>query len=127
VHNIVRESSVLKMWLSWRTDIGDVQHDIMQQILHIFNTLDSRTILCARGTIVFSQSLNWELTTDVMAGPWKGGKMKSGSNKEVAILQDHRRKRDLFEGLAGNFPLHQWLSNLHNCWCHSAYFLRLGG
>ena len=30
--------------ISWRTDIGDVQHDIMQQILHIFNTLDSRTI-----------------------------------------------------------------------------------
>jgi len=61
--------------------------------------------LCARGTIVFSQSLNWELTTDVTAGPWKGRKMKSGSNKEVAILQGHRRKRDLFEGLAGNFPI----------------------
>jgi hypothetical protein len=60
--------------------------------------------LCARGTIVFSQSLNWELTADVTAGPWKGRKMKSGSNKEVAILQGHRRKRDLFEGLAGNFP-----------------------
>jgi hypothetical protein len=30
--------------ISWRTDIGDVQHDIMQRILHIFNTLDSRTI-----------------------------------------------------------------------------------
>jgi hypothetical protein len=60
--------------------------------------------LCARGTIVFSQSLNWELTADVTAGPWKGMKMKSGSNKEVAILQGHRRKRDLFEGLARNFP-----------------------
>jgi hypothetical protein len=30
--------------------------------------------------------------------------MKSGSNKEVAILQDHRRKRYLFEGLHGIFP-----------------------
>ena len=60
--------------------------------------------MCARGTIVFSQSLNWELTADVTAGPCKGRKMKSGSNKEVAILQGHRRKRDLFEGLAGNFP-----------------------
>jgi hypothetical protein len=27
----------------------------------------------------------------------------SGSNKEVAVLQGHRRKRDLFEGLAGDF------------------------
>jgi hypothetical protein len=57
------------------------------------------------GTIVFSQSLNWELTADVTAGPWKGRKMKSGSNKEVAILQGHRRKRDLFEGLVRNFPI----------------------
>jgi hypothetical protein len=57
-----------------------------------------------RGTIVFSQSLSWELTADVTAEPWKGRKMKSGSNKEVAILQGHRRKRDLFEGLAGNSP-----------------------
>ena len=47
---------------------------------------------------------NWELTANVTAGPWKGRKMKSGSNKEVAILQGHRRKRDLFEGLVGNFP-----------------------
>jgi hypothetical protein len=31
------------------------------------------------------------LTADVTAGPWKGRKMKSGSNKEVAILQGHRR------------------------------------
>jgi hypothetical protein len=62
--------------------------------------------LCARGTIVFSQSLNWELTADVTAGPWKRRKMKSGSNKEVAILQEHRRKRDLFEGLAGNLLLY---------------------
>jgi hypothetical protein len=31
--------------------------------------------------------------------------MKSASNKEVAILQGNRRKRDLFEGLAGNFPI----------------------
>jgi hypothetical protein len=31
--------------------------------------------------------------------------MKSRSNTEVAILQGHRRKRDLFEGLAGNFLL----------------------
>jgi hypothetical protein len=60
--------------------------------------------LCARGTIIFSQSLNWELTVDLTAGPWKGRKMKSGSDKEVAILHDHRRKRDLFEGLAENFP-----------------------
>jgi hypothetical protein len=56
-----------------------------------------------RGTIIFSQSLNWELTADVTAGPWKGRKMKLGSNKEVAILQGHRRKRDLSEKLVGNF------------------------
>jgi hypothetical protein len=38
--------------------------------------------------------------------------MKSGSNKEVAILQGHRRKRDLFEALQGIFPFfyHQALS-----------------
>jgi hypothetical protein len=66
--------------------------------------------LCARGTIIFSQSLDWKLTADVTAGPWKGRKMKLGSNKEVAILQGHRRKRDLFEGLAGNFPNKQKLS-----------------
>jgi len=53
----------------------------------------------------FHSHFNWELTADVTAGPWKGRKMKSGSNKEVAILQGHRRKRDLFEGLAGNFPV----------------------
>ena len=69
--------------------------------------------MCARGTIVFSQSLNWELTADVTAGPWKGRKMKSGSNKEVVILQGHRRKRDLFEGLAGNFPYQISIHRIH--------------
>jgi hypothetical protein len=42
-----------------------------------------------------------------MAGPWKGRKIKSGSNKKVAILQNHKRKRDLFESLAGNFPIEE--------------------
>ena len=60
--------------------------------------------MCARGTIVFSQSLNWELTADVTAGPWKGRKMNIGSDKEVSVFQGHRRERDLFEGLPGNFP-----------------------
>ena len=80
-------------------------HNIVLYISNICSPGDLNICcLCARGTIVFSQSLNWELTADVTAGPWKGRKMKSGSNKEVAILQGHRRKRDLFEGLAGNFP-----------------------
>ena len=61
----------------------------------------------------FHSHFNWELTANVTAGPWKGRKMKSGSNKEVAILQGHRRKRDLFEGLAGNFPsLLNWMNSL---------------
>jgi hypothetical protein len=42
--------------ISWRTDIGDVQHDIMQQILHIFVTLDSRTIQCEYCTIYYGES-----------------------------------------------------------------------
>jgi len=66
----------------------------------------SISVVCAPGVLLsFHSHFNWELTADVTAGPWKGRKMKSGSNKEVAILQGHRRKRDLFEGLAGNFPL----------------------
>jgi hypothetical protein len=60
--------------------------------------------LGARGTIVFSQPLNWDLTADVTAGPWKGRKMNIGSDKEVSVFQGHRRERDLFEGLPGNFP-----------------------
>jgi len=59
--------------------------------------------LGARGTIVFSQPLNWDLTADVTAGPWKGRKMNIGSDKEVSVFQGHRRERDLFEGLEGNF------------------------
>ena len=63
------------------------------------------SVVCAPGALFsFHSHFNWELTANVTAGPWKGKKMKSGSNKEVAILQGHRRKRDLFEGLAGNFP-----------------------
>jgi len=66
----------------------------------------SISVVCAPGVLLsFHSHFNWELTADVTAGPWKGRKMKSGSNKEVAILQGHRRKRDLFEGLAGNFPV----------------------
>ena len=66
----------------------------------------SISVVCAPGVLLsFHSHFNWELTANVTAGPWKGRKMKSGSNKEVAILQGHRRKRDLFEGLAGNFPL----------------------
>jgi len=61
--------------------------------------------LGARGTIVFSQPLNWDLTADVTAGPWKGRKMNIGSDKEVSVFQGHRRERDLFEGLPGNFLL----------------------
>jgi len=61
--------------------------------------------LGARGTIVFSQPLNWDLTADVTAGPWKGRKMNIGSDKEVSVFQGHRRERDLFEGLPGNFPI----------------------
>jgi len=60
--------------------------------------------LGARGTIVFSQPLNWDLTADVTAGPWKGRKMNIGSDKEVSVFQGHRRERDLFEGLPRNFP-----------------------
>ena len=64
------------------------------------------SVVCAPGVLLsFHSHFNWELTANVTAGPWKGRKMKSGSNKEVAILQGHRRKRDLFEGLAGNFPI----------------------
>jgi len=47
--------------------------------------------LGARGTIVFSQPLNWDLTADVTAGPWKGRKMNIGSDKEVSVFQGHRR------------------------------------
>jgi hypothetical protein len=35
--------------------------------------------------------------------------MKSGSNKEVAILQGHRRKRDLFQSLPENSPIKECL------------------
>ena len=71
----------------------------------------------AKGTIIFSQPPNWDLTADVTTGSWKGTKMKIGSDKEVLVFQSHRRERDLFEGLAGNFlkmkrrdtPLHSVL------------------
>jgi hypothetical protein len=50
----------------------------------------------------------------------------SGSNKEVAILQGHRRKRDLFEGLQGIFLfcfvclLVNFSFILFSCWLISA-------
>jgi len=63
-----------------------------------------KRFVCARDIFVFSQPLNWDLIADVTAGPWKGRKTKTESDKEVSVFQGHRRKRDLFEGLAGNFP-----------------------
>ena len=41
--------------------------------------------------------------TEVTARPYKGCNIKTGSKKEVSTLQGHGRKRDLFQGLAGNF------------------------
>jgi hypothetical protein len=38
-----------------------------------------------------------------MGGPWKRTKIKRRLEKGVSVFQGHRRKRDLFEGLAGNF------------------------
>jgi hypothetical protein len=43
--------------------------------------------------------------TEVTARPYKGCNIKTGSKKEVSTLQGHRRERDLFQGLAGNFPI----------------------
>jgi hypothetical protein len=54
--------------------------------------------------MVFSQSLNWDLTADVTGGPWKGTKIKRRPQKGVSVFQGHRRKRHLLEGLPGNFP-----------------------
>ena len=68
-----------------------------------------------RGTIVFSQPLNWDLTVDVMAGSWKGRKTKIGSDKEVSVFQDHKRELDLFEDLAGNFLKNQWRKHFPIC------------
>jgi len=59
--------------------------------------------LCAKGTNVFSQPPNWDLTADVMAGSWKETKTKIGSDKEVLVFQSYRRERNLFECLPGNF------------------------
>jgi hypothetical protein len=54
--------------------------------------------------MVFSQSLNWELTANVMGGLWKRTKIKRRPQKGVSVFQGHRRKRHLLEGLLGNFP-----------------------
>jgi hypothetical protein len=54
--------------------------------------------------MVFSQSLNWDLTADVTGGPWKRTKIKRRPQKGVSVFQGHRRKRHLLEDLPGNFP-----------------------
>ena len=42
--------------------------------------------------------------TEVTARPYKGCNIKIGSKREVSTLHGHRRERDLFQGLPGNFP-----------------------
>ena len=70
----------------------------------LFSMISQYLLFVRQGTIIFSQSLNRELTADVTAGPWKGRKMNIGSDKEVSVFQGHSRERDLFEGLPENFP-----------------------
>ena len=41
--------------------------------------------------------------TKVTGRPYKGCNIKIGLKREVSTLQGHRRKRDLFQGLPGNF------------------------
>ena len=46
-----------------------------QKIIHV-QYLFSIYLCKARGILVFSKLVNWDLTAKVTVGPWKGTKMK---------------------------------------------------